>query len=115
MNQKTVTINEMLAGKMRGEYYSFLEELTEKVPTEIIACAYEKVFKEDILLCIEERNLPYAQAKALLREPEPLDSCYRAWLKSDCSYLADLKDVIEQHAKETEERQKKNHEGREER
>ena len=115
MNRKTETINEMLAEKMRGEYYAFLEELAEKEPMEIIACAYEKVFKEDILLCVEEGNLPYEQAKALLREPAPLDSCYHAWLKSDCSYMEDLRGCVEHHAKEIEEKQRKNRERREER
>lgn len=110
MNQKTITINEMLYGKMRGEYLTFLEELETKEPKEIIACAYEKVFKEDILMCIEENNLPYEKAKALLRESAPLDSCYRAWIKSDCSYMEDLWETIEHHARETEEKHRKNKE-----
>ena len=115
MQKKTATINDMLFHKMQGEYYTFLEELEQKDPKEIIACSYEKVFKEDILLCIEEGNLPYEQAKALLREPAPLDSCYHAWLKSDCSYMEDLRGCVEHHAREIEEKQRKNRERREER
>ena len=55
--------------------------------------------EEDILLCIEEGNLPYEQAKALLREPAPLDSCYHAWLKSDYLYMEDLRGCVEHHAR----------------
>ena len=114
MNHQTVTINEMLHGKMRGEYLTFLEELEQKEPKEIIACSYEKVFKEDILMCIEENNLPYEKAKVLLREPYPLDSCYRAWLKNDSTYMENLLECIEDHAKEIE-KKNRNKERRESR
>ncbi|MCQ4794147.1 DUF3848 domain-containing protein [Anaerofustis stercorihominis] len=96
---KLKAVNEKLYEVMETEYRNFLEELEKKDAGEIIKSSYEKVFKEDILMTLSENEFSYAQAKALLNEKYPLDSCYQAWLKTDDLYMNNLKDCMEEHAK----------------
>ena len=107
MNEMTKRINEMLSAKIDSEYYAFLDELEKKEPKEIIAAAYEKVFKEDIMMILSENDLPYDRAKALLRMDYPLDAAYKAWLGRDSTYMEDLRDCVEEFAKEESMRRKK--------
>lgn len=80
-------LKEKLVEKMTEEYRHFLKELECKTPKEIIDAAYEKVFKEDIILAVDENDFSIEQIKALNNMKFPLDSCYVAWLKSDDSYM----------------------------
>lgn len=74
---------------------------------EIIAASYEKVFKEDIMMILSENDLPYDRAKALLRMEHPLDAAYRAWLGRDSTYMEDLRDCVDEFAKDEAMRRKK--------
>ena len=107
MYAKTKRINDMLYEKMEKEYHAFLEELEKKEPKEIIAASYEKVFKEDIMMILSENDLPYDRAKALLRMDYPLDAAYKAWLGRDSTYMEDLRDCVEEFAKDEAMRRKK--------
>ena len=97
--ERTEEINNKLYAKMEVEYEKFTKKLERMEPKDIIANAYEKVFKEDILMTLSENDLPYEQAKALMQIKDPLDECYQAWLKSDYSYMPDLRECIEGNAK----------------
>ncbi len=81
--------------KLSAEYEDFLKSMEKLSGMEAIEHAYEKVFKEDILLCFEDMDLTPQQAKALLSAKDPLDECYRKWLKSDVSYMDDLRETVE--------------------
>lgn len=109
---KTKELNQLLYEKMSVEYEQFIRKLYQINATEIIKSSYEKVFKEDILMCISEMDLPHEQAKALLKMQHPLDECYNAWLKSDYSYMPNLRDCIENNAVRLCERQKEKDRGR---
>lgn len=109
---QTKELMELLYEKMLAEYEQFIGNLYQMDTTEIIKSSYEKVFKEDILMCISEMDLPLEQAKALLKVQYPLDECYNAWLKSDYSYMPDLRDCIEDNAVRLRERQKEKDRGR---
>lgn len=98
MYKNEETINQKLREKLIAEYGSFIKELGKKSPTEIIDSSYEKVFKEDILFSIMRENLDYDRAKALLMSKNPLDECYRQWLKDDSTYMPELRDSIERRA-----------------
>ena len=107
MNEMTKRINEMLSAKIDSEYYAFLDELEKKEPKEIIAASYENVFIEDIMMILSENDLPYDRAKALLRMEHPLDAAYRAWLGRDSTYMEDLRDCVDEFAKDEAMRRKK--------
>lgn len=84
--------------KMSAEYDDFLEELKTKPPGKIIESAYEKVFKEDILMTFGSDEFSDEQIDALLALEEPLDSLYRDWLDTDASYMDTLRDSIDSAA-----------------
>jgi len=88
--------NERVCEKMSAEFNNFMNGIKDLPGDKAITHAYEKVFKEDILLFFknESLNLSPQQAKALLAEKYPLDSLYREWLETDNSYLDVLKDCV---------------------
>lgn len=89
---------DQLYERMSAEYDDFLEELKTKPPGKIIEAAYEKVFKEDILMTFESGGFSDEQITALLALEEPLDSLYRDWLDTDASYMDILRDSIDSAA-----------------
>jgi hypothetical protein len=89
-----MSIQKQLYGKLSAEYDAFVEDLKTKPPAKIIESAYEKVFKEDILMCFEYEDYSEEQYAVLLALDSPLDELYRDWLDSDVSYMDDLQDVI---------------------
>lgn len=108
----TKELIELLYEKLSVEYEQFINKLYQMEAKEIINSSYEKVFEEDILMCISEMDLPKEQIIALLKAQYPLDVCYSAWLKSDYSYIPDLRDCIENNVARLCEHQKKKDRGR---
>ena len=95
-----VDYNVLLYEKMQQEYNSFIEELKQMSPEQVIEHAYEKVFKEEILTECDVTDLEPQQAKALYLEKYPLDRVYRDWLDNDCSYMDMIKDTLQDSAKD---------------
>lgn len=95
----SVDYNALLYEKMQAEYTDFLNRLKEMPIEKVIEHAYEKVFKEDLVSCIECGNLEPNEAKALYLQKYPLDYCYREWLDNDCSYMDMLRDTIDDASK----------------
>ena len=91
-------INLQLYKKLEAEYQSFIDELWQMPFDELMKSAYEKVFKEDILLIFEHNDWPIEQAKAMLALENPLDDLYRAWQESDSSYVDMLRECIDNRA-----------------
>jgi hypothetical protein len=92
-----LSVQGQLYEKMSEEYRQFLEGLKGLPPDKVIESSYEKVFKEDLLLCCEDENIfTDEQAKALLECDYPLDYLYHEWLDSDASYMDMLEDCIDQ-------------------
>lgn len=95
-----MTLQDQLYDKLSGEYAAFIDELKTMPPEKIIESAYEKVFKEDILMSFEyDELLEDDQLAALLAMDYPLDALYRNWLDTDVTYMDDLRDTIESFAK----------------
>lgn len=103
-------LNQILYKRMSQEYDAFIEKLKHCTPEEIIKASYEKVFKEDILLIVENGELEHSDVRALLKEKHPLDGCYQKWLDEDVSYMEDLKTCVENHAKDITRYMKKEYE-----
>lgn len=97
----SVDYNELLYEKVQAEYDTFLEELKQMTPEQVIDRAYEKVTKENMVAVIQEKELTPIEAKALCREKYPLDRMYREWLDTDVSEMQMLKDSIDDTAKKS--------------
>lgn len=84
----------LLCEKVQAEYDKFIAELKEKPAEEIIARAYEKVSKEEMVLLCDDLNLEQKEARALYLEKYPLEQMYQAWLKDDSPYADMYRDSI---------------------
>lgn len=92
---KTEQMKNRLYNKMKAEYDIFIDQLEGKPPAEIIKSSYEKVFKEDLLLSVEDKEFTYEEAKALFSLKCPLDALYQEWLDTDVSYMDMLRDIVD--------------------
>jgi hypothetical protein len=97
-----MTDREKLNEKLKTEYDRFVSGLMLKTPGEIIESSYEKVFKEDIVMCYENDDYDDNVVTALLSCQYPLEELYRAWLGTPETYMDMLNDCILKKAKELE-------------
>ena len=67
--------NTALYEKMAAEQDKFRDWLKSHPPEEILNHAYEYTVREDILMAMEELDLPQSRAAALLGSPSPLGGC----------------------------------------
>lgn len=91
----TAKINEMLYEKVENEYNAYIERLKQMPPDKIIDHAYEKIFKEDLMIALHEKNLSYSEAKAMFSLKYPLDELYQEWMRTDISYMDMLSDIVD--------------------
>ena len=87
-------LNTQLYEKMAAEQIQYRAWLLTQPPKEILCHAAEYTTREDILIVMEEAQLPDAQAKALLKSRSPLDDVYREWNKTETHHMDDIRDVI---------------------
>ena len=71
--------NTALYEKMAAEQDKLRDWLKSQPPEEILNHAYEYVVREDILMAMEELDLPQSRAAALLASPSPLADVYKAF------------------------------------
>ena len=76
-------MNTALYEKMAAEQDKYRDWLKSQPPEEILRHTYEYTIREDILMAMEELELPDAQAKALLASPSPLADAYREFEELD--------------------------------
>ncbi len=89
---------EKLLMKMDREYHDFRSRI-ETLPANLaLNHAFEDLAKRDILLAIEEGGLDEKQAKALLKLPKPLETCYQYWLKEETDYMETLSNSLQKTA-----------------
>ncbi len=72
-----MTTREQLYERMSAEYTDFINELKTLPPVEIIENSYAKVFKGDILSCIQDEDFDEEQLKVFLTSKSPLDEFYQ--------------------------------------
>lgn len=95
MNGKTA---EKLLMKMDKEYEDFRSKLETLPAKRALEHAFEDLAKRDILFAIEEGGLDEKQAKALLKLPKPLETCYQYWLKEETDYMETLSNSLQKTA-----------------
>jgi hypothetical protein len=93
-----LTLREQLYEKMSAEYKGFLDEMKSKPASDVLEAAYEKVFKEDLLITIENSGFSDEQLSALLTLDTPLADLYWNWLDTDVSYMDMLRDSVDEYA-----------------
>ena len=98
--------------RMNAEQEQYRNWLLGQPPADILDHAAEYSVREDIVMEMEELELPEAQAKALLKSKTPLADVYKQWSKTETHHMEDLQDVIEVHAAHVIQVEKGQREGR---
>lgn len=89
---------EKLLRKMDEEYQDFRRRI-ETLPANLaLEHAFEDLAKRDILFAIKEGTFDDKQAKALLKLPKPLETCYQYWLKEETDYMEVLSNSLQKTA-----------------
>lgn len=93
-------LNTALYQKMEREQDKYREWLVQCPPEEILSHAYEYVVREDILMSMEELNLPDDQAIALLKQRGPLDDVFKDFSQLETDYMETVRGAIESCAEQ---------------
>ena len=88
--------NTALYEKMAAEQDKFRDWLKSQPPEEILKHTYEYTVREDILMAMEELDLPQSRAAALLASSSPLADVYKEFSDRETSYMDVVRDSIEQ-------------------
>ena len=91
-------LNTALYEKMAAEQNTFRDWLKSQGAEVVLDHAYEYSVREDIVMAMEELDLPAEQAAALLKSPSPLADVYKAWEKTETNHMDNVRDVIENRA-----------------
>ena len=84
--------------RMTAEQEQYRRWLLGQPPGEILNHAAEYTVREDIVMVMEELELPEAQTRALLKSKTPLADVYKEWNKTETHHMEDIRDVIEARA-----------------
>ena len=90
--------NTALYEKMAAEQDKFRDWLKSQPLEEILKHTYEYTVREDILMAMEELDLPQSRAAALLASPSPLADVYKEFADRETSYMDVVRNGIEQRA-----------------
>ena len=88
-------LNTALYQKMEHEQDKYRKWLVQCPPEEILSHAYEYAVREDILMSMEELNLPDDQAIALLKQRGPLNYVFKDFSKLETDYMETVRSAIE--------------------
>ena len=90
--------NTALYEKMAAEQDKFRDWLKSQPAAEVLNHAYEYTVREDIVMAMEELDLPQSRAAALLASQSPLADVYKEFSDRETSYMDVVRDSIEQRA-----------------
>ena len=83
----TETINTQLYEKMFAEQERYRDWLLHQPPEEILNHTYEYTAREDILMTLEDNDLSFEQAWALLSSPTPLADVFKEFENRETDYM----------------------------
>ena len=83
----TETINTQLYEKMFAEQERYRDWLLHQTPEEILNHTYEYTTREDILMTLEDNDLSFEQAWALLSSPTPLADVFKEFENRETDYM----------------------------
>jgi len=91
-------LGDLLYQRMAAEQQRFRDWLLTQPPNVILDHACQYTIREDMMVEMEDLELPEAQARALLKSKTPLADVYKEWQKTETHHMEDLRDVIENRA-----------------
>lgn len=106
-------LNSELYNRMFEEQEHYRNWLLSLPPEEILFHAFSYSVREDILMTQEENNFSIEKCKALLESPTPLADMKRAYDKTETNYMDDIRSIMENHANDVIEENKKKSSDRE--
>lgn len=106
-------LNSELFNSMFEEQEHYRNWLLSLPPEEILFHAFSYSVREDILMTQEENNFSIEKCKALLKSPTPLADMKRAYDKTETNYMDDIRSIMENHANDVIEENKKKSSDRE--
>ena len=106
-------LNSELYNSMFEEQEHYRNWLLSLPPKEILFHAFSYSVREDILMTQEENNFSIEKCKALLKSPTPLADMKRAYDKTETNYMDDIRSIMENHANDVIEENKKKSSDRE--
>lgn len=106
-------LNSELYNRMFEEQEHYRNWLLSLPPEEILFHAFSYSVREDILMTQEENNFSIEKCKALLESPTPLADMKRAYDKTETNYMDDIRSIMENHANDIIEENKKKSSDRE--
>ena len=89
----------LLDEKMREKYQDFIDELRKMEPDELLSHCYEKVYKEQLVDVVVNKEMEPIEAKALYRLRNPLNDLYTEWLKDNSSDYDMLCNLVDERTK----------------
>lgn len=106
-------LNSELYNRMFEEQEHYRNWLLSLPPEEILFHAFSYSVREDILMTQEKNNFSIEKCKALLESPTPLADMKRAYDKTETNYMDDIRSIMENHANDVIEENKKKSSDRE--
>lgn len=106
-------LNSELYNRMFEEQEHYRNWLLSLPPEEILFHAFSYSVREDILMTQKENNFSIEKCKALLESPTPLADMKRAYDKTETNYMDDIRSIMENHANDVIEENKKKSSDRE--
>lgn len=106
-------LNSEMYNRMFEEQEHYRNWLLSLPPEEILFHAFSYSVREDILMTQEENNFSIEKCKALLESPTPLADMKRAYDKTETNYMDDIRSIMENHANDVIEENKKKSSDRE--
>lgn len=94
----TETINTQLYEKMFAEQERYRDWLLHQPSEEILNHTYEYTTREDILMTLEDNDLSFEQAWALLSSPTPLADIFKEFENRETDYMDVVRDSMESRA-----------------
>lgn len=91
-------LNQDLYNKMAAEQENFKNVLLSLTPEHILDHVYEYVMRQDILMAMEELDLPAPLAAALLESKFPLAEVYKDFRDMETGHMDHIRECIEGRA-----------------
>lgn len=98
--------NAELYDKMKAEQDYYRNWLLSQSPNEILNHTYEYTVRENIVMAMEDLDLPPEKAKSLLKSKCPLADVYKEYSKQETDYMNDIRTSIEARATDVYKREK---------
>ena len=100
-------LNQIFYNRMEEEQAGFRSWLLGQPPEEILKHAYEYVVREDILITLEENDLPSGQVKALLKSSTKLSDMFHEFQDRETDYMDQIWESVTSKAHEVEKQEQK--------